>query len=282
MKQLFNFNDSIRFLIGDIRDKDRLQFALNGVDIVIHAAALKRVEVNTYNPTEGVLTNICGTINVAEECIKSGVKKALFISSDKATQPIMPYGYMKAMGESCWINFNNYADRNTSFMATRYGNIINSNGSFYNTIEDQKIKGKIQITNPNMTRFYMTLNDAVDLNLYAIANSISGEIFVPKIKSARLMDFVNAFGNGVPTEIIGVRGVEKIAECLIAEHEMPNTYDCGKYYKILPAHLGEYNLGWDKFRPTAQTVIPFKYSSDSDDVEKLSVQNLIEMVGINA
>ena len=279
MKSKFAQYQNIRYFVGDIRDKNRLNTAFRGVDTVIHAAALKRVETCTYNPTEGVNTNINGTINVAEACIENEVKRALFVSSDKAAQPILPYGYMKAMAESCWINFNNYSGGRTIFMATRYGNIINSNGSFYHMINEQKKTGKIKITDPNMSRFYMTLKDAVNLNLFALANSVSGEIFIPKIKSASLMNFVEAFGENYPVETIGMRGVEKIAECLIAEHEMPYTFECGDYYKVLPPHISEHNLGWDKNRPKEKPVKSFKYTSDSSDIERLTVEDLKNMIG---
>ena len=278
MKHKFSQFQNIRYFVGDIRDKNRLNTAFRGVDTVIHAAALKRVETCTYNPTEGVNTNINGTINVAEACIENEVKRALFVSSDKAAQPILPYGYMKAMAESCWINFNNYSGGRTAFMATRYGNIINSNGSFYHMITEQKKSGKIKITDPNMSRFYMTLKDAVDLNLFALANSISGEIFIPKIKSASLMTFVEAFGENYPVETIGMRGVEKLAECLIAEHEMSHTFECGDYFKILPPHISEPGMGWDGPRPKEKPIKTFKYTSDSNDVDKLTVEDLKNMI----
>lgn len=278
MQGLFSKYNNIRFFIGDVRDKSRLDTAMRGVDVVVHAAALKRIESCAYNPTEGINTNINGTINVAEACINNGIKKALFISSDKAAQPIIPYGYMKALGESCWVNFNNYSGKTTSFVAARYGNVINSRGSFYHIIEEQKKIGTICVTDPNMTRFYMTIEKAVDLNLYAIRNSLSGEIFVPKIKSASIMTFVEAFGGGCGVKIIGLRGVEKLSECLIADYEMPFTYENDNYYKIVFPHIKDPNVGWDLNRTMEKPIKPFKYTSDSSDVERYSAEDLRNMV----
>lgn len=280
MQSVFSKYSNIRFFIGDVRNKERLKTALRGVDIVIHAAALKRVETCTYNPSEGIATNVEGTINVAAACIEMGVKKALFVSSDKAAEPITPYGYMKALSESTWINFNNYSGGSTTFMVSRYGNIINSNGSYFHLIQDQKNTGTIKITDVNMSRFYMTLDDAVALNIFALTNSISGEIFIPKVKSATIKTFIDAFAADYPTEVIGIRGVEKIAECLISDHEMAFTYDCGDYYKIIPSYVNTHNIGWDRDRPIEMPIKRFKYTSDSNDVEKLNAEDLVNMVGI--
>jgi len=124
----------------------------------------------------------------------------------------------------------------------------------------------------------MTLDDAVDLNLFALNNSVSGEIFIPKIKSASIMDFIDAFGDGIPTKIIGARGVEKIAECLITEDEMRSTYDCGKYFKIVPSHINDPNMGWDRYRISDNSIVPFKYTSDSKDVGRLDKNELRGMI----
>jgi UDP-N-acetylglucosamine 4,6-dehydratase len=285
LRAKFHNASNIRYIIGDIKDKNKLISAMRNVDLCIHTAALKMIETGFYSADEVVRVNTVGTMNVAEAAIESGVKRALFISSDKACAPLngLTYGLSKALAESVWLSYNNHSTRDTILFATRYGNVIDSANSFYDILEEQKKNGVIKITDKNMSRFYFTISEAMRLNVFAIENALGGEIFIPKLKAASLMTFVEAFAKDFPLEIIGLRGTEKIAEELISQNEMKYTYRCvdrdgTEYYKIVPPYIREPNMGWDLYRPTEKIIKPFKYTSDSKNVEQLSVDNLKKMI----
>ncbi|KKL64748.1 hypothetical protein LCGC14_2161860, partial [marine sediment metagenome] len=226
MKQKFANQTNMRYLIGDIRDRERLSTALKGVDVCIHAACMKRVETCTYNPLEAIKSNIIGSTNVLEACIENKVRKTLLVSSDKACSSATLYGGTKFVAEQVFINGNNYATRDCLFTATRYGNVFASNGSVRQLFENQAKEGKVKVTHKDMTRFFMSMDDAVDLNLFALNNTIGGEIFIPKLKATTIMSFAETFAPGIPVEIIGLRGYEKIHEDLISDTEMLYTVDC--------------------------------------------------------
>jgi len=273
MRQKFAKHTNIRYLIGDVQDSNRLSVALSGVDFCIHAACMKRVETCTYNPIEAVKNNISGSINVVEACIKNGVEKAILVSTDKACLPITLYGGTKFVAEQVFINGNNYSTRNsTIFAATRYGNVHGSNGSVRHIFEEQAKKGKVSVTHKDMTRFFMSLDDAVDLNLYALNNSVGGEIFIPKLKALSILNYAKAFAPGVPVEFIGLRGYEKIHEDLISPTEMMYTIDCGKYYKVIPPGISDRSVGWDIEYPDEPKIKPFRYSSDR--VERFTIDEV--------
>ena len=275
MQEKFVDKKNIRFMIGDIRDKERLMFALREVDICIHAACMKRVEKCTYDPFEAVKNNVIGSMNIVEACIENKIKKALMVSTDKACSPITLYGGTKFVSEQLFINGNNYSKRDgTVFTVSRYGNIFNSAGSFRILLEKQAKLGKVKITHKDMSRFFMSIGDAVDLNLFALNNSIGGEIFIPKLKAATILEFASTFCPDVPIEFIGLRGPEKIHEELISETEMLYTVDCGKYYKILPPNVNNEGLGWDREYPKEPTIKSFKYSSNA--VEQFTPEELKE------
>jgi UDP-N-acetylglucosamine 4,6-dehydratase/5-epimerase len=273
MQQNFRDKKNIRYMIGNICDKERLIMALRGVDVCIHAACMKRVETCTYNPLEAVKNNIVGSMNVLEACISNKVPKSLLVSSDKACASATLYGGTKFIAEQIFINGNNYSTRDCIFTATRYGNVFGSNGSIRYLFEKQfKENGKVDITHKDMTRFFMSMDDAVDLNLFALNNALGGEIFIPKLKSTTIMSFAETFIPDAPTKIIGIRGGEKIHEDLISDTEMMYTVDCGKYYKIVPPGVSDSRFGWDREYPYEARVKPFKYSSDS--VERLTQEEL--------
>jgi FlaA1/EpsC-like NDP-sugar epimerase len=273
MRQKFAKYKNIRYLIGDVQDGRRLKVALSGVDFCIHAACMKRVETCTYNPIEAVKNNIMGSINVVDACIKNRVQKAILVSTDKACLPITLYGGTKFVAEQIFINGNNYSTRNnTIFAATRYGNVHGSNGSVRHIFEEQAKKGKVSVTHKDMTRFFMSLDEAVDLNLHALNNCIGGEIFIPKLKATSIMSYAEAFAPGVPVEFIGLRGYEKIHEDLISSTEIMYTVDCGKHYKIIPPGISDSSVGWDIEYPDEPKVKPFKYSSDV--VERFTIDEL--------
>lgn len=273
MKQEFFDHKNIRYLIGDIRDKERLLSATRDVDVCIHAACMKRVETCTYNPIEAVKSNVIGSVNVVEACIENNVAKTLLVSSDKACSPATLYGGTKFVAEQVFINGNNYSTRNCVFTVTRYGNVYGSSGSVRHLFESQAKKyNKVNVTNKDMTRFFMSMDDAVDLNLFALNNTIGGEIFIPKLKSTTIMAFANTFAPGVKVEFIGLRGHEKIHEDLISDTEMLYVVDLGDFYKIVPPGVKESSVGWDSEYPDEQKVKPFKYSSNN--TERFTIDEL--------
>lgn len=272
MKQKFANKTNIRYLIGDIRDKNRLVQAMGGVDICIHAACMKRVETCTYNPLEAVKSNIIGSMNVLEACIENKVSKSLLVSTDKATSPATLYGGTKFVAEQIFINGNNYATRDCLFTATRYGNVYASSGSVRQLFENQAKDGKVMVTHKDMTRFFMSMDDAVNLNLFALNNTIGGEIFIPKLKGTTIMAFAETFAPGVPIEFIGLRGYEKIHEDLISVTEMLYVVDCDKYYKVVPPGVTDRTLGWDISYPDETKIAPFRYASNT--VEQFTADEL--------
>jgi len=225
----------IRYFIGDVRDLDRLKRALEEVDYVIHAAALKQVEAAEYNPFEVIKTNIIGAQNVIEACLdSSSVKKIVALSTDKAVSPVNLYGATKLCAERLFMSANNIVGKkNKIFSVVRYGNVMGSRGSVIPVFIKQKKNGIIKITDPEMTRFNITLSESVKLVIYALNKSIGGEIFVPKIPSYKLTTLARTIADGVKINIIGIRPGEKIHEELISKSESINTIDLGKYYAII-------------------------------------------------
>ena len=225
----------IRYFIGDVRDLDRLKRALEEVDYVIHAAALKQVEAAEYNPFEVIKTNIVGAQNVIEACLdSSSVKKIVALSTDKAVSPVNLYGATKLCAERLFMSANNIVGKkNKIFSVVRYGNVMGSRGSVIPVFIKQKKNGIIKITDPEMTRFNITLSESVKLVIYALNKSIGGEIFVPKIPSYKLTTLARTIADGVKINIIGIRPGEKIHEELISKSESVNTIDLGKYYAII-------------------------------------------------
>ncbi|MDB4279954.1 UDP-N-acetylglucosamine 4,6-dehydratase (inverting), partial [bacterium] len=225
---------NIRYFLGDIRDKDRLDRAMEDVDYVVHAAALKQVPAAEYNPFEVIKTNVIGAQNIVEACLDSKVKKVIALSTDKACAPINLYGATKLCSDKLFISANNIiGKRNLSFSVVRYGNVMGSRGSVIPEFFKQKKTGSINITNKNMTRFNITMQESIDLVVWALKNSIGGEIFVPKIPSYRILDLAKAIAPDAKINIIGQRPGEKIHEELITKSESVHTVDLKKYYAIL-------------------------------------------------
>lgn len=227
----------IRFFIGDVRDKARLVRALNGVDYVIHAAAMKHVHLAEYNPEECIKTNIGGAQNVVDACLETGVERVVALSTDKACAPINLYGATKLTSDKLFIAANNIKGNNPiRFSVVRYGNVMGSNGSvipFF--INRKKIDGILPITDPNMTRFNISLQGGVEMVMHALEYAWGGELFVPKIPSYRIMDVAEAIGPECEKPIVGIRPGEKVHEEMITTSDSFYTYDLGKYYAILPA-----------------------------------------------
>lgn len=227
----------IRYFIGDVRDKERLIRAFQGVDYVIHAAAMKHVHIAEYNPDECIKTNIGGAENVVDACFKTKVERVVALSTDKACAPINLYGATKLTSDKLFIAANNIKGENPiRFSVVRYGNVMGSNGSvipFF--INKKKEEGILPITDPNMTRFNISLQGGVDMVMHALEHAWGGELFVPKIPSYKIMDVAEAIGPECEKPVVGIRPGEKVHEEMITSSDSFYTYDLGKYYTILPA-----------------------------------------------
>lgn len=225
----------IRYFIGDVRDYERLKTALNGIDIVIHAAAMKHVPIAEYNPMECIKTNIIGAENLITACLESGVKKVVALSTDKAAAPINLYGATKLVSDKLFIAANNIkGDKDILFSVVRYGNVMGSNGSVIPFFLKKKKEGVLPITDPAMTRFNISLNQGVEMVLFAIKNAWGGELFVPKIPSYKITEVAEAIGPECDHINIGIRPGEKIHEEMITASDSFSTYDLGNYYVIVP------------------------------------------------
>lgn len=226
---------NIRFFIGDVRDLDRMKRAFTGIDYVIHAAAMKHVDIAEYNPDECVKTNIGGAENVIKASLSSGVSKVVALSTDKACAPINLYGATKLTSDKLFIAANNIRGlQDIRFSVVRYGNVMGSNGSVIPFFLKRKPTGVLPITDPNMTRFNISLADGVNMVLHALEHAWGGELFVPKIPSYRITDLAQAIGPDCEHPVIGIRPGEKIHEEMITSSDSFTTYDLGKYYVILP------------------------------------------------
>lgn len=237
MSQEFSEYDhpALRYFIGDVRDLDRLRRAVQGIDVVIHAAALKQVPAAEYNPFEFIKTNVLGAQNIIEACLDSNVKQVVALSTDKAAAPINLYGATKLCSDKLFTAANNIkGGRSLRFCVVRYGNVLGSRGSVVPLFLEKRKTGILPITDPAMTRFNISLTDGVDLVLWAIANAEGGEIFVPKLASYRIVDMATAIGPECKQLVVGVRPGEKIHEEMITESDSFNTVDLGKYFAILP------------------------------------------------
>lgn len=278
MEREFN-SKKLRFLIGDIRDKNRLQRAMNGVDIVIHAAALKHVPVCEYNPIEAVRTNIDGTANVIDAAIDNNVEKVVALSTDKAVHPVNLYGATKLVAEKLITQANAYSGGKVKFSCVRYGNVMGSRGSVVPLFKKQASSGLFTITDNNMTRFWITLDNAVKMVLNALSFMSGGEIFVPKLPSAKIVDIADVISPDSEIKIIGIRPGEKLHETLITSEEAGHTKEFEDYFLIEP----EFKF-WDKTDHTKSgksIEYSFVYSSDKNSwwLTKDEIKNLLVKEG---
>ena len=231
-----NGNSSLRYFIGDVRDSHRLKMAMNGVDIVIHAAALKQVPACEYNPFEAVKTNIMGGQNVIDASIACGVEKVIALSTDKAAAPINLYGATKLASDKLFIAGNNYSGgHDIKFSVVRYGNVMGSRGSVIPFFQNKKETGVLPITDERMTRFNITLKNGVDFVLQCLDKMWGGELFVPKIPSYKILDVAKAIAPDCKYEIVGIRSGEKLHEEMITETDALNCVEFEKYFVILPS-----------------------------------------------
>jgi len=266
MQKLFNNDDRIRFFIGDIRDKERLSRALDGVDYVIHAAATKIVPTAEYNPFECVKTNIIGAMNLIDVCIDKKVKKVVALSTDKASSPINLYGATKLASDKLFISGNSYVGSNTtSFSVVRYGNVMGSRGSVIPFFLSLKGKKSIPITDHRMTRFMISLDQGVDLVWHALDDMIGGEVYVKKIPSMKIIELAKSLLPDAHHEIVGIRPGEKLHEQMIGADDSPYTYEYSNHYKILPA-IFDWNLDTHRIKDGKKVEDGFSYTSDNNSL----------------
>lgn len=238
MAQEFNAGEypQLRYFIGDVRDRDRLNRAFKGIDYVIHAAAMKHVPIAEYNPMECVKTNIMGAENIINACLDTGVERVVALSTDKAAAPINLYGATKLASDKLFVAANNITGWNPiRFSVVRYGNVMGSNGSVIPFFINKRKEGKLPITSEKMTRFNISLQGGVDMVMHALEHAWGGEIFVPKIPSYDIMTLAEAIGPECEKPVIGLRPGEKVHEEMITSSDSYFTYDLGKYYTILPS-----------------------------------------------
>lgn len=268
----------MRYFIGDVRDAQRMQRALEGVDIVVHAAALKQVPAAEYNPFECIKTNVLGAQNVIDACLDQGVKRVVALSTDKAAAPINLYGATKLCSDKLFVAANNIkGSRDMRFSVVRYGNVMGSRGSVIPFFLSQRASGTLPITDPTMTRFNISLQEGVEMVLWALENALGGEILVPKIPSYRITDVATAIAPNCRQTIVGVRPGEKIHEEMITASDSLNTVDLGAYYAILPS-AGSYSVDEYAARTGAQRV-PEGFSYDSGaNPDFLTVEQLRELI----
>lgn len=271
----------LRYFIGDVRDRDRLIRALEGIDIVIHAAALKQVPACEYNPFEAIKTNILGAQNVIEASIDRGVKQVVALSTDKAAAPINLYGATKLCSDKLFVAANNFKGAHEiKLSVVRYGNVMGSRGSVIPFFLERRHGGALPITDERMTRFNITLEEGVNLVLFALENMWGGEIFVPKIPSYRITDLAEAIAPGCHTEIVGIRPGEKLHEEMITETDALNTIEFDDYFVILPSmvlwSVDEFTRDFNGERCSHG----FKYSSGTN-TEWLTVEEIRELIKLH-
>jgi len=275
MRQQFSKYNNIRFFIGNVRDRERMRMAFNGVDYVVHAAALKQVPAMEYNPEEAVKTNVLGAMNVIDCAIESGVKKVIALSTDKACNPINLYGATKLCSDKLFVAGNSYSGiNNTRFSVVRYGNVFGSRGSVIPFFKQEKNNGVLPITDERMTRFWITLEQGVRFVIRCFSLMVGGEVFVPKIPSMKIVDLAKAIAPKAKIKKVGIRPGEKLHELMIAEDDARNTKEFKDYYIIQPAFPW-----WENINSAKGKSLPggFKYSSDRN-TQWLTTKELRKMI----
>jgi UDP-N-acetylglucosamine 4,6-dehydratase len=264
MAKLYGDDDRVRFFIGDVRDKDRLARALNGVDFVVHAAATKIVPTAEYNPFECVKTNVFGAMNLIDACVDKGVKGVVALSTDKASSPANLYGATKLTSDKLFIAGNSYSGAGaTCFSVVRYGNVMGSRGSVIPFFLSRAEEGALPITDDRMTRFMITLEQGVDLVWHAFEDMVGGEIYVKKIPSMKVTDIARAVAPEARHDIIGIRPGEKLHEQMIGGEDARHTYEYAEHYKILPA-LHDWSSDPSRISDGRLVTPDFTYCSDNN------------------
>ena len=281
MRQAFGDDSRIRWFIGDIRDRERLLMALHGIDYVVHAAALKQVDTAEYNPMEFVKTNILGSENVLEASIQAGVRKVVALSTDKASSPVNLYGATKLTADKLFVAANNYSHlQDTRMAVVRYGNVMGSRGSVVPFFQQKIAAGEpLPITDPRMTRFWITLPQAVDFVIGSFDDMSGGELYVPRIPSMRVIDLAEAIAPGAPLEDIGIRAGEKLHEEMISAEDARRTVRRADRYVVQPTLAI-----WGGYHEAAGEPVPdgFRYSSDTNDLwlDVPALRSLLDELGL--
>jgi UDP-N-acetylglucosamine 4,6-dehydratase len=266
---------SLRYFIGDVRDQQRLERAFAGVTVVVHAAALKQVPACEYNPFEAIQTNIMGGKNVIEAAINRGVRRVAALSTDKAVNPINLYGATKLCAEKMFVQANAYAGaQDTRFSCVRYGNVVGSRGSVVPIFMEQRKRGKVTLTDPRMTRFWITLDQGVRFVVRGLEQMHGGEIFVPKIPSMKLLDMAQAVAPDCEIECVGIRPGEKLHEVLLSQDEARNSVEAEDMFVIQPAQAWWPKENWKTAKPLTEG---FRYASDTN-TEWLTAEDLYGLV----
>ncbi len=264
MAKLFSGDSRVRFFIGDVRDKDRLYRALDGVDYVVHAAATKIVPTAEYNPFECVKTNVLGAMNLIDACIDQGVKRVVALSTDKASSPINLYGATKLASDKLFVSGNSYAGgHDTRFAVVRYGNVMGSRGSVIPFFMSIKNNGVLPITDERMTRFMISLEEGVELVWHAFEDMEGGEIYVKKIPSMRVTDLARVIAPQAEQKIVGIRPGEKLHEQMIGAEDSDHTYEYSEHFKILPA-IHNWSADATRIKDGQKVEEGFIYSSDNN------------------
>ena len=280
MAKLYGNDDRVRFFIGDVRDKDRLYRALDGVDYVVHAAATKIVPTAEYNPFECVKTNVHGAMNLVDACIDKGVKRLVALSTDKASSPVNLYGATKLVSDKVFIAGNSYAGaKNTRFAIVRYGNVMGSRGSVIPFFMETAKRGTLTITDPRMTRFMISLEQGVELVWHAFNDMIGGEIYVKKIPSMNISDIARAVDPKCEQKIIGIRPGEKLHEQMIGIEDAPHTYEYPGHFKILPA-INSWDTDQNRIKDGKPVGDGFSYCSDNNK-EWMTIPELQDWIAKN-
>jgi UDP-N-acetylglucosamine 4,6-dehydratase (inverting) len=280
MQKIYQDNPSVRFFIGDVRDKDRLYRALYGIDYVVHAAATKIVPTAEYNPFECIKTNVNGAMNLIDACIDRNIKNVVALSTDKASRPVSLYGATKLASDKMFVAGNAYSgEHKTRFSVVRYGNVMGSRGSVIPFFIQEKNKGVLPITDNRMTRFMITLEEGVELVWKAFEDMCGGEIYVKKIPSMKVTDLAIAIDKDATQKIVGIRPGEKLHEEMIGEDDSIYTYEYGDYYKILPA-INNWSSSKELIKDGKKVEDGFSYTSENNS-EWMSIETLQKWVDNN-
>ena len=267
---------SLRYFIGDVRDQQRLERAFAGVTVVVHAAAMKQVPACEYNPFEAIQTNVMGGRNVIDAALNAGVRRILFLSTDKAVNPVNLYGATKLCAEKMFVQANAYSGlQDTRFSCARYGNVLGSRGSVVPVFIRQRATRRITITDPRMTRFWITLEQGVRFVVRCLEQMHGGEIFVPKIPSMKMLELAEALAPGCEMQVIGIRPGEKLHEVLLSEDEARNSLELDDMYVVQPAYAWWPKENWQHARPLPDG---FRYASDNNS-RWLSPEDLYQLIG---
>ncbi|WP_414931738.1 UDP-N-acetylglucosamine 4,6-dehydratase (inverting) [Vibrio europaeus] len=281
LKQMYSpkLYPQLRFFIGDVRDRERLKQACEGVDVIIHAAAIKQVDTAEYNPTECIRTNIDGAENVIQAALQCGVNDVVALSTDKACAPINLYGATKLASDKLFTAANNIkGSKDIRFSVVRYGNVMGSRGSVIPFFMKKKEEGVLPITHEEMTRFNISLQDGVNMVMYALENHLGGEIFVPKIPSYKILDIAEAVAPDCETKVVGIRPGEKLHEEMITDTDSLNTIDLGKYYAILPSVSFTYTeQEYLRHHKADKVPFGFKYNSGTN-TEWETIESLRQLI----